>query len=61
MCDAWLLVNEFPFVQVTKSGPIKTYAKVGPKHSLMALEGKKTIFFFFLYILKFVNVTALHV
>lgn len=46
MCDAWLLVNEFPFVQVTKCGPIKPYAKVGPKHSLMALEGKNNISIF---------------
>lgn len=45
MCDAWLLVNEFAFVQVTKMGPIKTYTKVGPKHSLMALEEEKQIFF----------------
>lgn len=54
MCDAWLLVNEFPFVQVTKMGPIKTYTKVGPKHSLMALEGKKKLFF---QILKLFNLT----
>lgn len=45
MCDAWLLVNEFPFVQVAKSGPVKTYTKVGPKHSLMALEGKNNVIF----------------
>lgn len=41
MCDPWLLVNEFPFVQVAKLGPIKTHTEIGSKHPLMALEGKK--------------------
>ena len=47
MCDAWLLVDEFPCIQVTKDCPVKTYTKVGPKHSLVALEGKKKQYCFF--------------
>lgn len=46
MCDPWLLVNEFPFVQVAKFGPIKTHPEIGPKHPLMALEGNKEEIFF---------------
>lgn len=46
MCDPWLLVNEFPFVQVTKLGPIKTHPEISSKHPLVALEGGKRIFIF---------------
>ena len=41
MCDPWLLVNEFPFIQVAELGPIKTHPEIGSKHPLMALEGNK--------------------
>lgn len=40
MCDPWLLVNEFPFIQVAELGPIKTHPEISSKHPLMALEGK---------------------
>lgn len=39
MCDPRLLVNEFPFVEVTELGPIKTDTEIGSKHPLVALEG----------------------
>lgn len=41
MCDPRLLVDEFPFIQITKLGPIKAHSEISSKHPLMSLEGNK--------------------
>lgn len=41
MRDSWLLVNEFPFVQISELGSVEPHSEVGSKHSLLALGGQE--------------------
>lgn len=36
--DSWLLVNEFPLVQISELGSVETDSEIGSKHPLMALD-----------------------